>query len=139
MTCSSYTSATTSTTVSRKITLWCVGTLTVVSCDKSCKSVASLDIFSLGYILSNILKQCKARYPALEVLASMALSSDPAQRPSMAKLAKVVKSYTPLQEKTSKNTAVFRYLRKFCSCLFPSLNVTQKKNTVKLQSVSVKH
>ena len=109
------------------------------SCGKPCTSVASLDVFSLGYILNNILKQCKARYPALEVLASMALSSDPSHRPSMAKLAKVVKSYTPLQEKKSKNTAVSRYLRKFCSRLFPFLNVTQKKNTVKPQSVSVKH
>ena len=106
---------------------------------KPCKVKASLDVFSLGYILNNILKQCKARYPALEVLASMALSSDPAQRPSMAKLAKVIKSYTPLQEKKSKNTAVFRYLRKFCSRVLPCIYMTQEKNTVKPQSVFVKH
>ena len=92
-----------------------------------------------GFLLNNILKQCKAWYSALAVLAAMALSSEPAQRPSMAQLAKVVKAYTPLQEKKTKKTAVFRYLRHIGSCLFPFLNITQEKNTVKPQSVSVKN
>ena len=84
------------------------------------------DVYSLGYVLQNILNQCEARYPSLEVLASTALAPKPAHRPSLATMANTIKMYTPLKQNTTNNCKTRRTFRKVFAFLFSCFGKCQK-------------
>uniref|UniRef100_A0A0P4WG04 Protein kinase domain-containing protein n=1 Tax=Scylla olivacea TaxID=85551 RepID=A0A0P4WG04_SCYOL len=71
-----------------------------------------VDMYSLGFVLKNLLATCEARYPSLEVLAATAMSPDPADRPSVAKMAKSMREYT-VQDKKTKKSVFGKILRFF--------------------------
>lgn len=51
----------------------------------------AMDVFSLGYVLNNILDLCHGEYPALEDLVDSAMDDNPSQRPSVTRFIRTVK------------------------------------------------
>lgn len=87
----------------------------------------SSDVYSLGFVLQNLLAKCKRRYPSLRALASTALSPDPADRPSVAMMAQTMQEQADYQQqqhtghlgKTPKRTSILHRFCKVFSRCFP--------------------
>ncbi|XP_050730791.1 serine/threonine-protein kinase PknJ-like [Eriocheir sinensis] len=77
------------------------------------------DVFSLGYVLSNILDTCHRYYPALDILAEAAMAANPAQRPSLKKIIKTVNKFTGQRDEAARKETFARRVRKAFSRLFP--------------------